>query len=257
MSRLIVLVVLFLARGVLAQESRPLPASAAFSDEVELSDGSIYRGMIAESNPKEYLVFITMTGKTIRFSAGQIVYAGPLRKKQGEETAENTSAGAEIIGKKVALVFESPQQGLGLFVHSHSVQSHAWVGGKSAYGRSDGYSRLCNAPCKLNIVEGNYRLGLQLKDEIVDAGTIDIREPLAIKGELIDRSKERTVIQVSFAVSLALGVILSFFIYDPDTESINFGTTAGSASCLLFSLALGILNFSYEDKAIIKITPLN
>lgn len=234
-------------------EAKPAAAAAA-PDEVWLRDGTSYRGTIAESVPGDYLVLVTLTGKTLRFSANEVDYAGPLGKRPVANLAapgqEGLSARLEVMGKQIPMRFTSPQSDVTLFVHSHTSEGSAWsLEGGAVHAVVNGYSRVCTAPCEARLTEGTYRMGLSQGGSVIETGFLDVREPLELEGKVEDRSSLRTMGWVLFAISALGGSAMMAVSVNEETLEVNDGLLVGGSLLVGGGALLSYFLISASDRA--------
>jgi len=87
MVRALVCLVFFFSSPAFAQET---------PDVVRRTDGALFRGVIVESVPDEYVLLRTVTGDLRRFEATELAYSGPASGDPSASTATTAAASDEV-----------------------------------------------------------------------------------------------------------------------------------------------------------------
>lgn len=152
-----------------------LVSSAALAqaapDVVRLKDGGVLRGTISEVN-QGFVVIVTVAGETKRIPSAQVAYAGPLEEKPKPKTGGPRPL-VEVSAESVPVKIVSSQGDVTLHVRVSSSTATTFgsgvgvgtggfmsVGGGSGVTSGRGYSRVCSAPCDVNVATGKYTLAL-------------------------------------------------------------------------------------------------
>lgn len=172
-------------------------------DLVRTKAGGMARGTIVEIVPGGAVRIQLSTGEMRVFPAAEIEYAGPAAQAPGAGApAGGKVPSAEVpAGLRVArLRMISDQEGV-TFYHKTGMSSGigtGWVlgrgGGPLVMGiHSEQFTRLCTAPCDVDLPQGDHLLGLALNDaRVVPAQIVDLRGPTEVRGEYTSRWGVRT-----------------------------------------------------------------
>ncbi len=144
----------------------PQPAALP-PDIVQLRNGGMVRGTIAEIVPGEAVTIVTMTGETRKIPFADVSYAGPAEKapsgavaaaakaSPAPEETDSASVTRSYDARPFAVVHAAearvsyasePESGT-LFVRTATAQG---------YASASGYDELCTAPCSLSLPSGKH-----------------------------------------------------------------------------------------------------
>ena len=243
------------------RESGDAPSRAAL-EEVVLKDGSLYRGTISEVVAGDYVSLVTVSGKTLNFPVSQIEYYGPLgeteQKREKTQLSSGLSLGTQfklrVRGKVVPVKFESRQKGLTFMLHTMTAEGSGWSSYTGTiHTTTEGYSRVCTAPCEVDITEGRYRFGLAIDNHVVEAGEVDIDGPVVVEGEYTDNTAIRVMGWVLAGVSLIAGTAMMFQSVSSDSYDIDNGLMIGGGSLMAGGTLISLVLVLWPDSGEVRI----
>jgi hypothetical protein len=254
---------LVLSSAIPAMAVEVLPTTAraqqppALGDEVRLKNGSVYRGTITESVPKDHVDLLLANGQTKRFAAADIASAGPAATPQGP------GVGQDIPSAPVHV--EGSQEDLQLLIRSGQIQGVSY-GFHGAVGMvAHAYDTVCTAPCDVQLPIGQQRLALSYHG----GAAIDSEDPVEIRGPstLHTYYDSRVAIRVAGYIVGVAGVITGLVLVatsynsncDPNAHNgcsqFNTGQLIAGGVTLLGSAIVGGILSGIGDKAVIQVVP--
>lgn len=247
-------------------------------EEVVLREGRTYRGTIAESVPNEYLVFVTVSGKTLRFPMNEVEYSGPVRRAAvtngmtferperlfqrpvtNDVVLERPKHLVSTLGKENLLRLESPDPN----VDFHMLSSTAEGSFSSTYSygtaRMRSYRHICTAPCETSLPAGKYKLALSKGGDlpIETSEPIEVVQPSVLVGSVESKQNIRTAGWVILGLGNAVGVGMMAAGADSDSEGMDEGIMLAGLTVALSSMVLGWIMILVEDEAKIEVSPMS
>ncbi len=166
----------------------------------------------------------------------------------------------------VSVRFESSQPDLTLFVKTREASS--FLAGGSWSGRpwtarvhSEGYNRICTAPCKAIMPAGSYRLGLgDDKHSVLGfPKTLKLEQPSIVVGKIESNKGIRIAGLILGAISLIGGasMMLASIPGDSLEDDFDTGLLMGGSCLMAVGTGLGLsLYLEFGDEAHLKVRPL-
>src|SRR5260370_29801663 len=138
----------------LPARSSPPSASIPPPDIVRLKDGGIARGTIVELIPNDSVTIQLVSGQTRKFPMSSAIYAGPAKADVAGSPTPSESGAApnvSVYGEHdtIRLTLEDP-----------NLTFHVKTSGGRGAIEEGGFSRLCTAPCKIELLAGGQPLAL-------------------------------------------------------------------------------------------------
>jgi hypothetical protein len=277
-----------------------LLASAAYGqttppDIVRTKNGGLIRGTIVELVPNDSVTVQLPSGETRKIPMADTVYAGAADKdpaagrppaaatERPSETESPAQASPARRTKPYATVHaddahvELRTTEDGLTFHLKTIQlsgssTSPYVGSIEA----EGYSRLCTAPCSIDVPTGYQRFGLSRPDNRKIAPgeqDVDVRDGAAVRGTYVDHSWMRVLGWVLAIGGPAAGVgmmVGSVFVgehlvclatppgsaspSDCHTESTpKLGLILGGVLVAAVSIPIGVVLITQKDSAMFEI----
>jgi hypothetical protein len=203
-----------------------------------MKNGAVFRGTILELVPDDYVVIQLPNGTTRKVPAAAFKYAGPAAtdplaqapqasgesKKETLETkpaaaapAPPASEGAHVLPYGVIhtdrahVKLQSDEPGLTFHLQTETAAVKTWTG--STLGEVQGYSRVCTAPCSVDVPAGFHKFGLSRPDGDVAGASdeISVNDGDTIRGSYHSNAAARALGWVIGVAGFAGGVGLSYY----------------------------------------------
>ncbi len=155
-------------------------------DIVQLKDGGLLRGTIAETVAGEYVVMVLLTGETRRIDYSTVRYAGPVADRPAMESAKSSSdtvPSSPSTGARLRLLSGDSGQSLTFYKKTGEAVGVAHGVGGSAYMQATSFRKLCVAPCEITVPVGREVLAL----------SIGTNPPVAVEDRLFDLKGDMTL----------------------------------------------------------------
>jgi hypothetical protein len=136
----------------------PAPSSAnlAAQDVVMLKNGGILRGTISELIPDDTVTILTVSGATRQISMAQVRYAGPREQAPPLEESSDEAAPAKPAKPNERRAYSASGEDVPIsFVTREK-------GDITLYIKTQGYTRVCTAPCEAFLPPGAQQLALAI-----------------------------------------------------------------------------------------------
>ncbi len=224
--------------------SRPQALSAP--DMVQLKNGGVYRGTIAELVPDDKVVMVLITGDTREFMFAEVQYAGPaVATEEPPSSAANTIRVSRPLTLRadntvVPLRLESSGNKLSFYLRVDSLVSKTLEHGKVS---AAGYQLICVAPCEVNITRGTHVFALSPpKKPTTEADEpVTITGPGTLRGNYTSWGWARAIGQILGTGTSALAAVYLFTgdggLTSPDQGRLLGALLIGAAGGLVLSLA--------------------
>jgi hypothetical protein len=194
------------------------PSAAGLADEVKLKDGSVFRGTITELVPRDHIDLLLPGGKTRRFAAADVAYAGPAVRPPGP-----AAPAGPPVPQGVPVHVESDQEDVQLLVRTGQMEGEGW-GYRGPIGMiARDYANICTAPCDTQVPAGQHRLALSLHGgHVVEAeDPVEVRGPSTLRATYDSRLVVRVVGYVVTVASLVTGIVLVAESYNGNCNNPN------------------------------------
>ncbi|HEV3192368.1 MAG TPA: hypothetical protein VGY54_17780, partial [Polyangiaceae bacterium] len=234
--------------------SSPPPGSIPPPDIVRLKDGGIARGTIVELVPNDSVTIQLVNGQTRKFPMSSVTYAGPARGDVSGSQAPSESGTAPnvtVYGERATIRLTSGDR------EDQNLTFHVKTSGGRGSIEEGGFSRLCTAPCKIDLTAGAQRFGLSHRDGdlVVADSDLVLRGNETIAGQIVDRHGVR----LAGVLTTFIGGPVGFGLIGLDYEAHPSGPTALSAAgfvVLSVCLTAGIILWTRHDYVTLEVLPL-
>jgi hypothetical protein len=175
---------------------------------IMLKNGGLLRGTIGELIPDDTVTIVTVSGGTRRISMTEVSYAGPAAK------APDPSEAAQPEPPKPKPTSPKRQAPRLSFAPSADEVPFSFVSRDekdlTLYVKTDGFTRLCTAPCDGVLPAGAQQLALGLGSQrpVRLSELTRLQGPSILRGSYESHKSTRTTGWAVFGVSLGLGNIL-------------------------------------------------
>lgn len=243
-------------------------------EEVVLHEGGTYRGTIAESVPDEYLVFVTVSGKTLRFPMNEIEYSGPVRHAAvtnemiyerperlmeapvtNRQSPERPQRLVSTLGKENLLRLESPDPDVDF--HMLSSTAEGSFSSTYSYGTASmrSYKHICSAPCEISLPAGKYKLALSKSGNlpIETDEAVEVTQPSVLVGKVESKKHIRTAGWIILGAGNALGLGLM----GAAADDLDEGLLLAGTTIALSSTVLALILILVKDDATIDVNPMS
>jgi hypothetical protein len=249
-----------------------VPASLAWSgdasaqqapglgDEVKLKDGSVFRGTITELVPHDHIDLLLPGGKTRRFAAADVSYAGPAARPSSPPPPAGPP-GPPTANVRV----ESDQEDVQLFVRAGQIEGVGW-GYHGAIGLvARDYAALCTAPCETQMPIGPQRLALSHHGgQVVEAeDPVSVGGPATLRVHYDSRLGVRVAGYIIGVAAAITGIVLIATSYNGNCNSaathcqqFNTGQLIAGGVVLIGGAVVGGILSSIGDKANRQLVPM-
>lgn len=232
-----------------ASEGAEVASSPAVgADLVQLKDGSLFRGTIAELVRGDHVVIVTISGEARRFPISEVAYAGRADERPSERSrSEPSEAPPPDEPPATAVVrFESSDEGKTILHVTSYISSSA-----PPVNSFQPDQAICVAPCVTKLPLGRYRFGVsQDRGHVERLPTVfHIAGPVSLRGIYEDRSELRGAGWGLLVVSSVVGTLLVALGRAKNKDDLALGGIIGGLTGVTVGLALGLQFDSAEVTA--------
>jgi hypothetical protein len=228
-------------------------------DIVRLKDGGMVRGTIIELVPNGSVKIELPDGQTRTFAMVDATYAGPASREAhaaGGSASSTIEPYATIHAQNAKLTLQGEQPNLTFHMETSSAQLA--TGGTGV--RALGFSRLCTAPCSVEVPAGTQRFALSQPDGDVVRADADlvVEGQETIRGGIVDRHGIRLagVLLLSIGVPLSAGAaLLGVVLSDNPQSKAPTPLYVGGAIVGALSLTLGTILVTRRDSITLDVRP--
>lgn len=227
-------------------------------DLVNLRNGGMLRGTIAELVPDDHVTIVLATGETRTIPAAEIAYAGP-----ASSAPQPPSAPPPVVPAAAPVTAAPPAAGaptrhrLVLEANVRDVTFHL-IAGPPGLQRM---RRLCTAPCEGALLAGTHEIALSVpgRAPIRSSAPVLIRAPSTLRGTYRSRAGVRSL-GAGVAALGALGVVVTLAAYLSNQDELSDEAAApllvGGFVGSLVPIAVGLALVGTRDRADVEVAPL-
>lgn len=200
-------------------QAGPLPSQP--QDVVRLKNGGVLRGTIVELAPGDSVTILLATGETRKVLLTETTYAGPQSAAQASSARATGDGGGRTDVRPYATIQTRGAQ-LKLLGSEKDVTFHLQTAEAHAPGiQAQGFSRLCTAPCGVEVPEGVHRFGLSRPSGDVAAGgdDVSVHDGDTVRGTYDSRQGLRTFGIALIPISIGAGVGMFALAFSSSLES--------------------------------------
>jgi hypothetical protein len=172
------------------------------------------RGTIIELQPNDAVTVQLPNGETRKVSMSEVTYAGPAKKDPAVATSsESTPDDSPETQSRADSPSPARQPKPYATIHADQahVELHTAEEGLTFHLDTDGYTRLCTAPCSIDVPVGYHRFGLSRPDSSRIARgdeDVDVHDGATVSGTYVDRSGWRALGWVFAIGSMPAGLAM-------------------------------------------------
>jgi hypothetical protein len=241
-----------------APSQTTLGPSSPPPDIVRLKDGGMVRGTIIELVPNGSVKIQLPDGQTRTFAMADAAYAGPASREAhtgGGSASSTVEPYATIHAQNAKLTLQGEQPNLTFHMETSSAQL-ATGGGIRALG----FSRLCTAPCSVEVPSGTQRFALSRPDGDVVRADADlvVEGQETIRGGIVDRHGVRLagILLLSIGVPLSTGAaVLGVVLSDNPQSKAPTPLYVSGAIVGALSLTFGTILVTRRDSVTLDVRP--
>jgi hypothetical protein len=262
-----------------AEESAQAPATAPSApqgsppDLIRLKNGGMLRGTISELVPNDYVVIVTLSGESKRFSMSDVQYAGPAAEERTYPAPAPVAPAPAPVAPAPAptRVDDEGDARPEITVHAeearvsltsepsghtfHKRTSSAVVRAGSAVAVGEGYREMCTAPCEVSIASGTYSFGVSEPGESPVAAEAVTVPPG--RSELHATYNDNSGVRIAGGVVLAAGLVgglgLTLASLDGGSGELDTGLLIASTGVMCGGIVIGFALMRVSDSAEVEV----